>query len=107
MGRPLVSVIVAVSNGERYLAQALESVLSQTYGRLEVIVVDDGSVDKSDKIARSREEVRYISQHNTGLAVAGNMGSRTRFNYTVLGESVNLAARRGRGTLDFKDAHPT
>jgi glycosyltransferase involved in cell wall biosynthesis len=75
MDSPLVSVIVAVSNGERYLAQALESVFTQTYGRLEVIVVDDGSVDNSAKIARSRrEEVRYISQHTTGLAVARNTG---------------------------------
>jgi len=74
MDRPLVSVIVAVSNGARYLAQALESVLSQTYRRIELIVVDDGSVDNSDKIAQSREEVRYISQHNTGLAVARNTG---------------------------------
>ena len=74
MDRPLVSVIVAVSNGARYLAQALESVLSQTYRRIELIVVDDGSVDNSDKIAQSREEVRYISQYTTGLAVARNTG---------------------------------
>jgi len=38
------------------------------------LCVDDGSVDNSDKIAQSREEVRYISQHNTGLAVARNTG---------------------------------
>jgi glycosyltransferase involved in cell wall biosynthesis len=74
MDRPLVSVIVAVSNGACYLAQALESVLSQTYRRIELIVVDDGSVDSSDKIARSHEEVRYISQHNKGLPGARNTG---------------------------------
>jgi glycosyltransferase involved in cell wall biosynthesis len=74
MDRPLVSVIVAVSNGACYLAQALESVLFQPYRRIELIVVDDGSVDNSDKIARSHEEVRYISQHNKGLAVARNTG---------------------------------
>lgn len=74
MDRPLVSVIVAVSNGACYLAQALESVLSQTYRRVELIVVDDGSVDNSDKVARSRKEVRYISQDNKGLAVARNAG---------------------------------
>lgn len=74
MDGPLVSVIVAVSNGSRYLAQALESVLSQTYRRIDLIVVDDGSVDNSDRIARSREEIRYISQQNAGLAVARNVG---------------------------------
>ena len=74
MDRPLVSVIIAVSNGARYLAQALQSVLSQTYMRTELIVVDDGSVDNSDKIARSHEQVRYISQHAAGLAVARNVG---------------------------------
>ncbi len=74
MDKPFVSVIVAVSNGERYLAQALESVLSQAYSPHELIVVDDGSLDNSAAIARSCSEVRFVSQRYAGLAAARNAG---------------------------------
>ena len=50
---PLVSVIIPVYNYDRYLGEAIESVLSQTYQHLEVIVVDDGSTDQSGEVARS------------------------------------------------------
>src|SRR5690348_10842763 len=51
--RPLVSVVTPVHNGGRFLAQCIESVLSQTYDNFEYIVVDNGSTDESLKIARS------------------------------------------------------
>jgi glycosyltransferase involved in cell wall biosynthesis len=72
--RPLVSVIVPVYNGERFLAQALGSVLAQDYHPVEIIVVDDGSVDRTAAIARSYEDVRYIYQTNQGHAAALNAG---------------------------------
>ena len=50
---PLVSVVIPVFNGERFLAAAIQSALDQTYRPLEVIVVDDGSTDGSASIARS------------------------------------------------------
>ena len=50
---PLVSVIIPVYNYDRYLAEAIESALGQTYQHLEVIVVDDGSADRSGEVARS------------------------------------------------------
>lgn len=71
---PLVSVIVPVHNGGRYLRAALESVLAQTYQPFEVIVVDDGSVDDSGVIAQSFSDVRYIHQANQGVATARNNG---------------------------------
>jgi glycosyltransferase involved in cell wall biosynthesis len=71
---PLVSVIIPVHNGGRYLRAALESVLAQTYRPLEVIVVDDGSVDDSGPIAQSFHDVRYIHQPNQGVAAARNHG---------------------------------
>ena len=49
--RPLVSVIVPVWNGQRYLEEALESVAAQDYDPIEVVVVDDGSRDDSARIA--------------------------------------------------------
>jgi glycosyltransferase involved in cell wall biosynthesis len=71
---PLVSVIIPVYNGTRYLRAALESVFAQTYRPFEVIVVDDGSVDDSGAIAQSFPDVRYIRQANQGVAAARNHG---------------------------------
>ena len=70
----MVSIIIAVYNGERYLAEAIESALAQTYRPTEVIVVDDGSTDQTANIARSYKEVQYIYQPNQGVAVARNRG---------------------------------
>lgn len=70
---PLVSVIIPVHNGARYLRAALESVFAQIYRPFEVIVVDDGSVDDSGGIAQSFD-VRYIYQANQGVAAARNNG---------------------------------
>ncbi len=75
MNRPLVSVIIPVYNGERYLAEAIESVLSQTYRPIEVIVVDDGSTDDSADVAqRYVPPVRYYYQSNSGLGATQNKG---------------------------------
>jgi glycosyltransferase involved in cell wall biosynthesis len=72
---PKVSVIIPVYNGERYLSSAIESVLNQTYEDLEVIVVDDGSTDRSqDIILNLKESITYIYQSNSGVAAARNRG---------------------------------
>ena len=70
--QPLVSVIIPVYNGARFLGAALESVFAQTYRPIEVIVVDDGSADDSGVIAQSFPEVRYVRQQNEGVAAARN-----------------------------------
>ena len=72
--QPLVSVIIPVYNGARFLRAALESVFTQTYRPIEVIVVDDGSQDDSGAIAQSFPDVRYIRQENQGVAAARNNG---------------------------------
>jgi glycosyltransferase involved in cell wall biosynthesis len=73
---PLVSVIIPVYNYDRYLGEAIESVLSQTCRRLEVIVVDDGSTDQSGEVARSFDDrgVRYCHQDHAGIGPARNSG---------------------------------
>ena len=74
MESSLVSVIIPVFNGEKYLAEALHSVSTQTYCPAEVIVIDDGSTDRTRDIARSFANVGYIYQKNQGVAVARNTG---------------------------------
>src|SRR5262249_15742293 len=73
--QPLVSVIIPVYNGERYLGEAIESVLAQTYRNVEVIVVDDGSTDKSADVAKGFADVRYCFQPNGGIGAARNQGT--------------------------------
>lgn len=74
MERPLVSVIIPVYNGERYLESALRSAFTQDYQPLEVIVVDDGSTDNSARLARGFADVHYLYQENCGVAAARNAG---------------------------------
>jgi glycosyltransferase involved in cell wall biosynthesis len=73
-----VSCIVPVFNGERYLAQAIESVLQQTRAPCEIVVADDGSTDGTPDLARGYgPPVRYVRQDNAGPAAARNLGLRT------------------------------
>ncbi|MBD3886717.1 glycosyltransferase [Phormidium tenue FACHB-886] len=67
-----VSVIIPCYNGERYLAEAIESALNQTYPIFELIVIDDGSTDSSKEIALNYAPVKYLYQQNQGVAAARN-----------------------------------
>jgi len=71
-GCPLVTVIIPVYNGRRYLPEAIESVLGQTYNPLELIVMDDGSIDDSGEVARRYAPVRVHRQDHSGLGAARN-----------------------------------
>lgn len=74
---PLVSVIIPVYNREDVIGRALESVLNQSYGHLEIIVIDDGSSDETVSRCRSfGERIRLITQKNAGPAAARNNGIR-------------------------------
>jgi glycosyltransferase involved in cell wall biosynthesis len=77
MTSPLISCIVPVFNGERYLGEALDSILAQTYRPLEVIVVDDGSTDGTAALAETyRDRVRYAYQPEAGPPATRNQGVR-------------------------------
>jgi glycosyltransferase involved in cell wall biosynthesis len=76
---PLCSLVVPSYNVEEYVAEAIESALAQTYRPLEVVVVDDGSTDRTSEVVRGylgHPEVVYVRQENRGLAGARNRGVR-------------------------------
>ena len=70
----LVSAVVVVRNGERFLARALQSAVDQTRHPDEIIVIDGQSTDRTPEIARSFPGVRYIRQPDFGIANARNLG---------------------------------
>ncbi|HJV36719.1 glycosyltransferase family 2 protein [Geomonas sp.] len=73
--QPTVSIIVPVYNCEKYVAQAIDSVLGQGYPAVECIVVDDGSTDGTAEVARSYgARVRYLRQDNQERSAARNNG---------------------------------
>ncbi|MGB7067962.1 MAG: glycosyltransferase family 2 protein [Pyrinomonadaceae bacterium] len=77
MDTPLVSVIIPNYNYGRYLAEAVESALNQTFPPHEVIVVDDGSTDNSlEVLAEYDGRIKVISQNNQGVGAARNAGAR-------------------------------
>jgi glycosyltransferase involved in cell wall biosynthesis len=73
MTDPVVTLIVASHNGERFLAETLDSAFAQTFQEFEVVFVDDGSEDETADIARSFP-LNYLLQSNLGLAAARNTG---------------------------------
>jgi glycosyltransferase involved in cell wall biosynthesis len=74
-GKPLISVIIGVYNGEPYVREAIESVLAQTYSPVELIVVDDGSEDGTGAVVSSfGHRLRYVQQERGGIGAARNTG---------------------------------
>ena len=74
----LVSIVVPVYNVEKYLRECIDSILSQTYKKLEIILVDDGSTDESGKICdeyvKKDSRIKAIHKENGGLSSARNTG---------------------------------
>lgn len=80
MENNLVSIITPIYNGERFVAQTIESVLAQTYTNWEMIIVNDGSRDNSEHIVKEYTQrdsrIQLVSQPNAGSAAARNNGIR-------------------------------
>ena len=108
---PRVSVVMAVHDGERYVGAAVDSVLAQQFGDLELIVVDDGSTDRSAEVVRQRADprVRLIANgRNLGLAPSLNVGlaeARGEFVARLDADDVALPQRLAR-QVAFMDANP-
>ncbi len=77
LNQPLISVIIPAYNAEEFIAQTLESVLSQTYQNIEILVVDDGSTDTTAEIIKSFAQkdrrIILLQQSNAGVATARNL----------------------------------
>jgi glycosyltransferase involved in cell wall biosynthesis len=73
---PAVSVVIPAFNAEKYLAEAIASVQAQSVRPFEIIVLDDGSTDRTAEIARGTSGVTHVWQPNGGVAAALNHGSR-------------------------------
>ena len=71
---PLISVIIPVFNGEKFIKNLLEHLNTQQYRNFEIIVVDDGSTDNTAKIIQNFTNVSYTYQENAGPAAARNSG---------------------------------
>ena len=78
---PLISIIIPVYNAEKYLAEAIESILSQKYKNFEIILIDDGSKDKSFdiiiKYVQNHKNIISVSQDNSGPSAARNNGIKS------------------------------
>lgn len=117
MSAALVSCIVPVFNGERYLGEAIGSILAQSHRPLEVIIVDDGSTDSTPQVAAGfGDEVRYLRQDNRGVGSARNRGiDEARGEYLAFLDADDLwgseklrrqlARFAGRPELDYCVSH--
>lgn len=80
MKKGLVSIITPLYNGEKYVGKTIESVLAQSYSDWEMIIVNDGSKDRSEDVvmsyAAAEPRIKYVSQPNGGSAAARNNGIR-------------------------------
>jgi glycosyltransferase involved in cell wall biosynthesis len=96
MSEPLVSVIIPCYNNGRYLSEAIESVLGQTWRCIEIIVIDDGSSDDTESVAaRYTGRIVFRKQRNQGASVARNLGIQvSRGSYLQFLDADDLLERR-------------
>ena len=101
---PLVSIIVPVYNVEKYLRECLNSLVTQTYPNLEILLIDDGSKDSSGKIcdeyAHAHKNFYAYHKKNTGLGLTRNYGlNLIKGDYVTAGVGTILEAKRNNKTV--------
>ncbi len=111
MNLKTISVIITAYNSEKHIASAIGSVLEQTYPHWELIVVNDGSTDRTLEICRSfaGSRVRIIDQANRGVSEARNAGIRnSQGEYIAFLDADDLwLPEKLERQVDFLDSHPT
>ncbi|KAA6340156.1 putative glycosyltransferase EpsE [termite gut metagenome] len=107
----LVSIVMAVYNGEEFLAEAIDSMLKQTYKDFEFIIIDDGSIDESVKIIKSFGDPRIIllqNGENLNLATSLNRGikyARGKYIARMDADDISLPKRLQR-QVEYLEKHP-
>lgn len=110
---PLVSVIMSVHNGERFLRKSIESILSQTLSDFEFIIIDDGSTDRSgeivDEYAASDARIVALHREQKGLTKSLNEAlNSARGKYIARQDADDISLpRRLQTMVDFLDANPS
>jgi glycosyltransferase involved in cell wall biosynthesis len=109
---PTLSVLLPAYNAARYVAEAVESILAQTYTDFEFLIVDDGSTDDTPKILRRYAErdrrIHFVSRPNTGYVIALNeMLARARGEFIARMDADDIALpRRFECQMSYLSAHP-
>jgi len=108
--KPLVTVIIPTYNREKFVIEAIESVLCQSYENIELIVVDDGSTDKTFQSVTPyliKGKLRYIHQNNRGVSSARNCGIKlSRGDYITFLDSDDLWDKRKlEKQIGFLESH--
>lgn len=111
MNHPLVSVIMPVYNSEKYLKEAIDSVLSQSYSNIELVIVNDGSKDSSKQIIKSYNDsrIQYVeNESNGGIVYSRNKGlSHSKGEFVATLDSDDIALReRISMQVDFLQNNP-
>jgi glycosyltransferase involved in cell wall biosynthesis len=108
---PKVSVVIPVYNAEPYLAEAIQSILDQTFANFELLIIDDGSTDKSYAVAESFKDPRvrlFRNELNRGQSFTQNIGLKNaRGEYiAILGADDIALLERLAIQCDYLDRHP-
>jgi glycosyltransferase involved in cell wall biosynthesis len=109
---PLVSVVMAVRNGDAYLRESVESILGQTYWNFEFIIIDDGSTDESPCLladfARGDKRICIVTQENAGLTESLNRGmqkARGKYIARMDADDISMPDRFAL-QVSWLEAHP-
>jgi glycosyltransferase involved in cell wall biosynthesis len=109
---PVVSVLMSVFNGEKYIDHSIRSILNQTYSSLELIIVNDGSFDQSMNILmdvfKQDERIRIIRQENLGLTRSLNRAAKLARGKYIARQDADDISYPGRLSrqVEFLEEHP-
>lgn len=107
--KKLVSVIIPAFNAEKYISDTINSVLGQTYSYYEIIIINDGSTDGTEKIVKQfSNRIIYIKQRNKGISAARNAGIRKakgEFIAFLDADDIWMPAKLEK-QIDYLNSHP-